>query len=306
MAGLPFDRMGQSTPESIVHDYLQKGLQDIQQRYNLQWDEVNRRGKTLGRRRQGELFDELDLKVEQDALAFQQKAQQQMGQFTRIDKLAQQGGFDPYEAKMRMVLSPEEQAAMFPKKEAPRSTAAQFGELDVYEHRLKQEAGEFITDPGGKRIKDPWKWRWQEKKTQPLLKVYDPNLDPTYDEKAEKWTKGGYRTATQEDIRRKLLIDRELATIRERKEELLGQPDIATRVRGAILGVKRDKKYDSFDTRVQDSIPKPAAPRAPERPRGSQPERQTMTPPVEYPDAAWNDKHRVWTVVRNGRLMGVK
>ena len=30
MAGLDFPRLNQSTPESIVDDYLQRGLQDIQ------------------------------------------------------------------------------------------------------------------------------------------------------------------------------------------------------------------------------------------------------------------------------------
>lgn len=30
------------------------------------------------------------------------------------------------------------------------------------------------------------------------------------------------------------------------------------------------------------------------------------TPPADYPDATWNEKHGMWTVVRNGRLMGVE
>lgn len=28
--------------------------------------------------------------------------------------------------------------------------------------------------------------------------------------------------------------------------------------------------------------------------------------PKEYPDAKWNDEHQCWTIVKNGRLMGVK
>lgn len=28
--------------------------------------------------------------------------------------------------------------------------------------------------------------------------------------------------------------------------------------------------------------------------------------PKEYPDATWSEEHQMWTVVRNGRLMGVK
>ena len=28
--------------------------------------------------------------------------------------------------------------------------------------------------------------------------------------------------------------------------------------------------------------------------------------PAEYPDAVWNEEHKMWTVVREGRLMGVQ
>jgi len=28
--------------------------------------------------------------------------------------------------------------------------------------------------------------------------------------------------------------------------------------------------------------------------------------PKEYPDAVWNEEHQMWTIVKNGRLMGVK
>jgi hypothetical protein len=31
-----------------------------------------------------------------------------------------------------------------------------------------------------------------------------------------------------------------------------------------------------------------------------------MTPPKDYPDAKWDDTHKMFTVVRNGRLIGVK
>ena len=263
MAGLPYQQLEQDTPESIVNDYLQRGLQGIQDRYNTQWNEINKRGQTLGQRKQTQMFDELDAKVQQDAMAFQQQTQQQMEQLQRIDRLAQQAGTDPYEPKMRLVLGPEEEAARFPKETAPRSVMAQYGELDIYENRLQQEAGEFMTDPGGKRIKEPWKFWFREKKTQPMLKVYDPNLEPTYDEKKKVWIKGGYRTATQEDIRRKLLIERELKDVQRQKRELMQQPDIATRVRGAALRIKRDPEHTSFVEKVQQSKPKPKVPPTP-------------------------------------------
>jgi len=29
-------------------------------------------------------------------------------------------------------------------------------------------------------------------------------------------------------------------------------------------------------------------------------------PPADYPDAVWNDEHKMWTIIRNGRILGVK
>ena len=263
MAGLPYQQLERDTPESIVNNYLQQGLQGIQDKYALQWSEVSKRGKVLGQRKQMEMFSDIDMKAKQEVMEFRRQAQQQVEQLQRMDRLAQQAGIDPYESKMRAVLSPEEEMARFPKETAPRSVMAQYGELDIYENRLKQDIGEFITDPGGKRIKEPLKFWFREKKTRPMLKVYDPDFNPRYDEKKEVWVKGGYRMANQEDIRRKLLIERELEDVQRQKRELMRQPDIATRVRGAALRVKRDPEHTSFITKVEASKPKPKVPPVP-------------------------------------------
>ena len=280
MAGLDFPRLNQSTPESIVDDYLQRGLQDIQDKYTLQWNEVNKRGDTLGGRKQMEMLSNIDMKAKQEIQAFRQSAQQQQDQLAQIDQLARQGGFNPYEAKMRMVLGTEAEAAMFPK--TGRSVAAQFGELDVYENRLISDAGNFLTDPGGRRIKEPLKFWFSEKKTRPLLKVWDPNLDPKFDKEKNEWMSGGYRTANQEDIRRKLLIDEELKNIQRQKRELLGQPDIVTRVRGTMLRVKRSPVHDSLTTRVQNAagVVEPGT-EAPRKQPVQEPQRRPATPTAE-------------------------
>lgn len=304
MPGLPFERIRQDTPESTVDDYLQRGLQDMQQRFETRWNEVNRHAGVLGRRKQMEMLAELRSKATSEILEFRQSAQQQKDQFARLDRLAEQRGFDASEAKWRMVLSPEEAAAMFPKETAPRSIASQYGELDTFEKILTDDAGNFLMDPGGKRIKEPLKFWFRESKTQPLLKVWDSDLDPQYDKEKGEWMSGGFRIANQRDIRRKLQIDEGLSDIKRRKQELLAQPDIITRVRGTMLRVKRNPIHDSLTTRVQKAAgavaPKPATPRK------VAPERQRMQPPAEHPDATWNPEHKMWTVVRDGRLMGIK
>ena len=272
MPGLPYTQLERDTPESIVDNYLQRGLQDIQQRFEFQWNEVNSRAETLGQRKQMEMLNELQSKTTQEMMAFRQQAQQQVEQLQRMDRLAQQAGTDPREAKMRAVLSPEEEMAAFPKETAPRSMMAQYGELDIYENRLEAEAPEFMTVPS-KRAK-AWlrakpggylgvAWPWKEKITGPVRMVYDPDLEPAYDEKKKVWTKGGYRPVTQEDIQEKIRYDAELADVRRQKRELMSQPDIATRVRGAALRVKRDPEHTSFVEKVQQSKPKPKAPPVP-------------------------------------------
>ncbi len=275
---IPYPETNRMSPESMMGDYEQRGLQDIQDRYMQQFNEINKR-VSLGTRRQTEMFDELDSRFEQQALVFKQEAAQQRQQFAQIDKLAQQGGFDPYEAKMRIVLGPEAEAAMFPRQEGQRSTAAQYGELDIYERKLKNEARSFLEDPGGKRVKQASKFWFQEKKTTPQLRVWDANLDPQQDKKTGEWTSGGYRTATPDDWRRKGQIDQELENIQRQKQELLGTPDIAKRVRGPMLRIKRDAKTDSLVTRVQKSagIIEPE----PQTPRKQKPERQAVTPTAD-------------------------
>lgn len=275
MAGLPYAQTNETSPESLIDDQFQKGMQDIQQRYDLQWDEINKRGTTLGQRRQTEMFDELDAKVQQEALKFSQLAQQQQDRLVQLDTLAQQGGFDATEAKWRMTVGAEEAAAMFPS--AGRSVAAQFGELDVYENRLKKERGAFMLDPGGKRIKEASKFWFSEKKTKPSYKVWDPDLDPKQDKETGEWASGGYRTAGREDTQRMFLLNKELRDVRSRKQELMSQPDIATRVRGTMLRTKRDPKNDSLTTRVQKAAGAVTS-KPPEQPA---PKRQAVQPTAE-------------------------
>ena len=255
MNGLPYQQLEQDTPESIVNDYLQRGLQGIQNKYKLQWDEVNKRGQILGRRKQMEMFADIDMKGKQEIQAFQQQAKEQMERLQRVDQLAQQAGFDPSEAKMRIVLGPEEEAAMFPREKGPPSIS----ELRSYESWLERKVPDFMTIPS-REIKKWYLPKRYEKMTGPTRMVYDPSIEPTYDKKKKTWTKGGYRPATQEDIQEKMYFDAELKKVRQ---ELRSQPDIATRIRSAALRVKRDPEHTSFNTKVEASKPKSKAPPAP-------------------------------------------
>jgi len=71
-----------------------------------------------------------------------------------------------------------------------------------------------------------------------------------------------------------------------------------------MLRLKRKHAHDSLDTRVRDLAQK-AAPK-PQISRESKSLQETAQPPAKYPDATWDPQRKMWTVVRNGRLMGVK
>ena len=118
---------GQDTPESIVDNYLQQGLQNIQNKYGLQWDEVNRRGPVLGQRKANQMFSDIDMRAKQEVQVLQQKVQQQMEQLQLIDRLAQQNpSINADDVKWRMVLGSELYNAMFSREKTPRS----FGSSD--------------------------------------------------------------------------------------------------------------------------------------------------------------------------------
>jgi len=106
----------QITPESIAEDNYQRSVANIDQRYRSQWDEVNRRRSALGPRRHAEMLCDIQARSRAEFDKLYQAAQNQAEEFKLIDQLAQQKGFDPYEAKMRIVLGPEAEAAMFPEE----------------------------------------------------------------------------------------------------------------------------------------------------------------------------------------------
>lgn len=279
MAGLDYPQLSSNiSPESIIEDYYQRGLTDMDQRYRSQWDEVNRRASTMGRRKQNEMLSDIQARMTKEVNTFRQAAQNQIEEFQLIDQLAQQRGFDPYEAKMRMVLGPEAERAAFPTQAAPRSTALQFGELDTYERKLEEQRADYRIEPSS-RVKQ-WHKPWFMEGSKPAsLKVFDRSLKPQYDKK-RGWTSGDWRNATDEERGHALQLARELKDVREQKRQLMNIPDIAKRVRGTMLREKRDPAHDSLVARVQKSAnmgqPGPQVP-----PRPLKPKRQQITPTAE-------------------------
>ena len=278
MAGLPFTQLGDQTPESVVDNNYQQGLAAIHDRYEMQWNEVNRRAPQLGQRRQMEMLEEIRAKSMNEISRYQQEAQLQANQIMVLDKLAEQGGFDATKAKWRIAVGPDVAETMFPREKAEQTPLARFNELQGLERELAADAARFIVKPG-ERIPEWFTRASKEKRTPEKILVADPGFNPVYDKKEQVWVSGGHREATPEEIEHRNITQIRLKEVRRAlTEQLSSQPDIVTRVQSTMLRTKRDPAHDSLTTKVKDAaglLPEPQ-----KKPRQSQPERQVVESPT--------------------------
>jgi hypothetical protein len=201
---------------------------------------------------------EIFAKAKQEMLQFDQQAKQQLAQLQNIDQLAQQGAItNPDEIKARMAFGTDVAKSMYPKPEREKSIPQQFGELDVYSHRISQELERFQVVSGKGKLFKPSDilkygplalgpvavYRSVTKKKKPELRIWDPTIpikvkgeDMMGDwRKAEPGEIGVYQAWLQEE-----------KDVAARKRELLGQPDISRR----RTGVARS----GFDAGITESI----------------------------------------------------
>lgn len=122
MDGLPFENLPAS-PESIFQQEYKSGQQQIQQQFELQWNNINRRARSFKSPEQHkQALDDLHAKGQQTMLQFNQQMQQRSDQLKRVDQLAERGVIrDPDEVKWRMMLGPEAERGAFPTQRDPRT-----------------------------------------------------------------------------------------------------------------------------------------------------------------------------------------
>lgn len=260
--GLPFRQLpvGRVTPESTLQQEIQTGKQRIQDKYALQWREVSRSRRFLGAAKTSNMLREIDAKAKQEMLQFNQQAQQQLMQLRNIDRLAEQGAItNPEEIKARMTFEPAVVRSMYPPPERERTIPQQFGELDVYSHRISQELENFqvigAKEPSkllrGLGFVSPLAgavaaYRGVTRRPkEPELRIWDPTI-PMKVEGED--VMGDWRKAEPEEITRYEALVREERTITQRKTELLGRPDISRRV------VQPGTKGGTFSDKIAESV----------------------------------------------------
>ena len=151
--GLPFKQLPAAdtrrdlTPESMLNEQIQTGRKQIQDRFNLQWGELNKSARFVGQQKASNMRQQLHAKAKQEMLQFNQQAQQQLEQLRNIDRLTQQGAItNPEEIKARMTYGSDVARSMYPTPEKEKPPMQQFGELDVYSHRISDELEWFKED----------------------------------------------------------------------------------------------------------------------------------------------------------------
>ena len=236
------------TSESAINEQIQTGRKQIQDRFTLQWNEINRSARFVGRQKAANMRQQLHTRAKQEMLQFNQQAQQQLKQLQNIDQLAQQGAINnPEEIKARMTFGPDVAKSMYPTPEKGRSVPQQFGELDIYSERISGELEWFQEDkpskfPGYTKLLGPTgagvlaKHYIEKARAKRKVRMWDPAT--------EDYT----IKASPEEIARYDMLLQEKKNITQRKKELLGQPGISRRrvQPGTTGGTFDDKIVESY------------------------------------------------------------
>ena len=239
------------TPEVSLRQEIQTGRKQIQDRFTLQWNEINRSAQFVGRQKAANMRRQLHTKAKQEMLQFNQQAQQQLKQLQNIDQLAQQGAINkPEEIKARMTFGPDVAKSMYPAPEKGRSIPQQFGELDIYSERISGELENFQIIGAKKPSKlaaiSPLATAISAlRKKKARLQIWDPTMPVNV--KGED-VMGDWRKAEPEEINRYRMLLQEEKAITQRKKELLGQPGISRRrvQPGTTGGTFDDKITESY------------------------------------------------------------
>lgn len=250
--GLPYQQLPAAadvTPESMLQQEIQTGRQQIQDRFKLQWDEIGRSAQFIGKQKASNMRQQLHVKAKQEMLQFNQQAQQQTAQLQNIDRLAQQGMIpNPDEIKARMTFGSDVARSMYPTPEKERTIPQQFGELDVYSHRISDELKWFRED------KPPAKISKALFALGPLVGMAGAyrRLAAAKKRKVRIWdfNTGDWRKtlATPEEIAEYDMWRQEERDVAAQKRELLGRSDIARR------RVQPGTKGGTFSDKIAESV----------------------------------------------------
>lgn len=194
---------GQYNPETILNEQFRTQEKQLQHQFQIKWDAINRQARTGMFKSQKEYeqsLHEVHVENQQIMSEFASKYEQATNQLKQIDTFAEQGVIpNPDEIKMRLILGPEAEAAVFPQQrdprlEHPRNLKEQNELMDI--------RASFVIDNG--RL-----YAAKTKKDGNTLVLTD---------KADK-----NEPATQEQIRTWAMAEPALAALVQEEQDIIGQ-----------------------------------------------------------------------------------
>ena len=249
LGGFPFKQLpgaagaaGDITPELFINEQTRTGRQQIQDKYALQWKEVNRSRQFIGAAKSKRMLREIDVKAKQEILAFNQKMEAQADQLDNINRLAEQGFiYNADELKARIVYGSDVARSMYPPSKLPEQ---EFGALDIALNRIENRLADFGREK--KRIK---KWYLGEKK-EPLVPGKLEYLDRSqlYTDDKDVVRQGIWVEAPPEKIAEHRMLLQEKQRIKQLQTSILERPDVQRRI------VQPGTKGGTFDDKIAESV----------------------------------------------------
>jgi len=244
--GMPSEQL--PATESYVNEQIETGRKQIQDRFTLAWDEINRSKRFIGAGKAKRMQQELHTKAKQEMLQFNQQAQQQMEQIQNIDRLQEQGMIsNADEIKARIVFGSDVAKSMYPRQKE-EDIPGTFGKLDIYGDRISQELDRFREE----LPKPPSKLAF----ISPITGVYESiRLSRTPKRKVKVWdpNTGDWRktVATPEEIEEYDFWRKQEKMVAARKKEVAAKFGVSQRIvqPGTTGGTFADKVAESAGIR---------------------------------------------------------
>jgi len=230
--GLPHEQL--PAAESYVNEQIETGRKQIQDRFTLAWDEINRSKRFIGAGKAKRMQQELHTKAKQE--------------MQNIDRLQEQGMIsNADEIKARMVFGSDVAKSMYPKQQE-EDIPGTFGKLDIYGDRISKELDRFREE----LPKPPSKLAF----ISPITGVYEAvRLSRTPKRKVKVWdpNTGDWRktVATPEEIEEYDFWKKQKKMVAARKKEVAAKFGVGQRIvqPGTTGGTFADKVTESMGTR---------------------------------------------------------
>lgn len=238
-------------PEDIIKQNYDLERNQLQNEFNAQWQQIQSQVNILGQDRVQQELQKLHSKFQTQAYDVNNKYEQQLQKLRQVGQIAgQQNISNVQEVQFRELGLP---SGLFPKE---TDTMAEYNKLKTYLGNLENRLSRYEQTKGGERIKDPFKWWFQETKTRPILYIKQGTGKDAVNV-----------PANQQEQLEFMYLPQEIQRIREQMNMLIRQPNVTNRIRMAAtksnrsgIGTIASNMTEELESRQPISQPKQQLP----------------------------------------------